>query len=86
MPRGIRINSIRVPLLAETATLFEIEGDFVTTAECAEWYLETLANGVTGQNRGVEGWTNFVPGNYEWDLESKPDDVYEKAEALRASN
>ena len=83
MPRGIRINSIRVPLLAESAALFDIKGDFVTTAECAEWYMEAITDGMTGQNRGVEGWTNFVPGNYEWDMEEKPDDVYEKADALK---
>ena len=71
LPRGIRINAIRVPMLAESAPLLGItEGDWVTADECAQWYMEALNNDLTGQTRGEEGWSDFVPGREKWNADA----------------
>ena len=70
MPNDIRINCMIPPLVAETAKVQGIEGNWISSTEVAQWYVEALEGDYNGQWRTTEGWTDFATGKLGWDVDT----------------
>ncbi len=69
MPRNISLSCVLPPLVAETAEMEGIPGEWISATEVAGWYQEAIASEKSGQWRTTEGWSNFQTGGLGWDAD-----------------
>ncbi|WP_051927554.1 short chain dehydrogenase [Ruegeria halocynthiae] len=76
LPREQRINCVLPPLVKETAEMMGVPGEWIPSAEVANWYVEAVEDARNGQWRDQTGWTAFGSGDLGWEADT---DQFEKA-------